>query len=174
MSGRDEVLDSVPAGPALVVATPGAEPVAAGGYGAVLLLDTWVLLGRLPDLRAAEEAARRWFAAAALARPAPAGGTVVMVADAGIPPVQALIRWNPAGFARRELAERRELGFPPAVRMAAVEGQPEAIAELLDGATLPAHTDILGPVPLDHRDPVAGSGCCCACHARRGPTWRRR
>ena len=85
VSGRDEVLDTVPAGPALVVATPGAEPVADGGYGAVLLLDTWVLLGR-PDLRAAEEAARRWFAAAALARPAPAGGTVVMVADAGIAP----------------------------------------------------------------------------------------
>jgi primosomal protein N' (replication factor Y) len=36
--------------PALVVATPGAEPVADGGYGAVLLLDTWALLGRA-DLR---------------------------------------------------------------------------------------------------------------------------
>ena len=145
----------MPAGPALVVATPGAEPVADGGYGAVLLLDTWVLLGR-PDLRAAEEAARRWFAAAALARSAPGGGTVVVVADAGVVPVQALIRWDPAGFAHRELAERRELGFPPAVRMAAVEGQPEAIAELLDGVTLPARTDVLGPVPLDFRDPDAG------------------
>ena len=40
--------------------------------------------------------------------------------------------------------------------MAAVEGQPEAIAELLDGATLPARTDVLGPVPLDYRDPDAG------------------
>ena len=154
-SGRDEILDSVPAGPALVVATPGAEPVADGGYGAVLLLDSWVLLGR-PDLRAAEEAARRWFAAAALAQPAPAGGTVVAVADAAVGPVQALIRWDPAGFARRELAERRELGFPPAVRMASVEGPPEAIAQLLDGAELPADTDILGPVPLDQREPDAG------------------
>jgi primosomal protein N' (replication factor Y) len=139
----------------LVVATPGAEPVADGGYGAVLLLDSWVLLGR-PDLRAAEEAARRWFAAAALARPAPVGGTVVAVADAAVGPVQALIRWDPAGFARRELAERRELGFPPAVRMASVEGPPEAIAQLLDSAELPADTDILGPVPLDQRDPDAG------------------
>ena len=42
-SGRDEVLTAVPAKPALVVCTPGAEPVAAGGYGAVLLLDTWAL-----------------------------------------------------------------------------------------------------------------------------------
>ncbi|MGZ6869224.1 MAG: primosome assembly protein PriA, partial [Frankiaceae bacterium] len=56
----------------------------------------------------------------------------------------------------RELAERRELGFPPAVRMASVEGPPEAIAQLLDGAELPADTDILGPVPLDQREPDAG------------------
>ena len=62
----------VPAGPALVISTPGAEPVAAGGYGAVLLLDGWAALGRA-ELRAGEEATRRWFAAAALARPAPEG-----------------------------------------------------------------------------------------------------
>src|SRR4029453_16506786 len=57
-----------PAPAALVVPPPGAEPVADGGYGAVLLLDTWALLTRA-DLRAGEEAARRWFAAAALAKP---------------------------------------------------------------------------------------------------------
>ena len=42
-----------------MVATPGAEPVAEGGYAAVVLLDTWMLLARA-DLRAAEEALRRW------------------------------------------------------------------------------------------------------------------
>ena len=105
----------------LVVATPGAEPVADGGYGAVLLLDTWALLTRA-DLRAGEEALRRWLAAAALARPAPAGGRVVVVADGALAAVQALLRWDPAWFAARELAERRELGFPPAVRMASVTG----------------------------------------------------
>ncbi len=40
-----------------------------GGYGAVLLLDTWALLTRA-DLRAGEETLRRWMAAAALALPA--------------------------------------------------------------------------------------------------------
>ena len=54
--------------PALVIATPGAEPRAAGGYAAALLLDGWALLGR-PSLRAAEEALRRWLNAAALVRP---------------------------------------------------------------------------------------------------------
>ncbi|WP_435206360.1 primosomal protein N' [Micromonospora sp. bgisy143] len=146
-SGREEVLTDVPGTAALVVATPGAEPVAAGGYGAVLLLDSWALLTRA-DLRAGEEALRRWLAAAALARPAPAG-RVVVVADGALAPVQALLRWDAAWFAGRELAERRELGFPPAVRMASVTGPAEAVADLLAAARLPADAEVLGPVPAD-------------------------
>ncbi|MEU5912145.1 primosomal protein N' [Micromonospora sp. NPDC047527] len=146
-SGREEVLTDVPGGAALVVATPGAEPVAEGGYGAVLLLDSWALLTRA-DLRAGEEALRRWMAAAALARPAPAG-RVVVVADGALAPVQALLRWDAAWFAGRELAERRELGFPPAVRMASVTGPAEAVADLLAAARLPGDAEVLGPVPAD-------------------------
>ena len=59
--------------PAVVVATPGAEPAAPGGYGAALLLDGWALLGR-QDLRAAEDTLRRWMAAAALVRTRGDGG----------------------------------------------------------------------------------------------------
>jgi primosomal protein N' (replication factor Y) len=146
-SGRDTVLSTVDAKPALVVATPGAEPVAVGGYGAVLLLDTWALLTRA-DLRAAEETLRRWLAAATLARPAAEGGRVVVVADGALATVQALLRWDPAGFAARELAERRELGFPPAARMASVTGPPAAVAELLSLAALPEGAVVLGPVPV--------------------------
>jgi primosomal protein N' (replication factor Y) len=146
-SGRDEILDHVPRAAAVVVATPGAEPVAEGGYGAVLLLDTWALLTRA-DLRAAEETMRRWLNAAALARPAPEG-RVIVVADGGLAPVQALLRWDPGWFAARELVERRELGFPPAVRMASVTGKAEAVAELLSAAKLPDGAELLGPVPAD-------------------------
>ena len=144
-SGRDAVLPRVGAEPALVISTPGAEPVADGGYGAVLLLDGWAALGRA-ELRAGEEATRRWFAAAALARPAPEG-RVVVVADRGLVPVQALVRWDPAGAAERELAERTALGFPPATRMASVEGPPAAVAELLAALPEGARADVLGPVP---------------------------
>ena len=147
-SGREEILGTVPAEAAVVVATPGAEPHAEGGYGAVLLLDTWALLTR-SDLRAAEETMRRWLNAAALARPAPRGGRVVVVADGSLATVQALIRWEPGWFAERELAERRELGFPPAARMASLTGKPEAVAELLAVARLPAGAEVLGPVPAD-------------------------
>ncbi|WP_250007807.1 primosomal protein N' [Actinoplanes sp. M2I2] len=147
-SGKDEILDTVPGDAAVVVATPGAEPVAAEGYGAVLLLDTWALLTR-SDLRAAEETMRRWLNAAALARPSRRGGKVVVVADGSLAPVQALIRWDPAWFALRELTERRELAFPPASRMASVTGRAEAVADFLHVARLPDDTELLGPVPAD-------------------------
>ncbi|MBW8480927.1 primosomal protein N' [Actinomadura parmotrematis] len=143
-SGRDGVLDRIAAGRALVVSTPGAEPVADGGYTAALLLDGWVLLGRA-DLRAGEETLRRWMNAAALVRP---GGAVVVGADAALPAVQALVRWDPVTYAERELAERREVGFPPAARMASLTASPAAIRELLEDARLPAGAEVLGPVPV--------------------------
>jgi primosomal protein N' (replication factor Y) len=149
-SGRDGVLASVPNEPALVVATPGAEPVAAGaGYAAALLLDGWALLGR-PDLRAAEEALRRWLAAAALVRPAAAGGRVLVLAESELAPVQALLRWDPAGAADRELADRQRLRFPPAVRLASLSGALAAVADLLaalPASGLPAAAQVLGPSP---------------------------
>ncbi|KAA0023700.1 primosomal protein N' [Antrihabitans cavernicola] len=156
-SSGTTVADTVKAGPRLVVATVGAEPVAAGGYGAALLLDGWALLGRA-DLRAAEEALRRWMTAAALVKPAGEGGQVVIVADPGLPTVQALVRWDPVGHAEAQLAERAEVRFPPAARVAAVDGSAAAIASLLDVAELPDGTELLGPVPLPDgaRTPFAG------------------
>ncbi|MFF3318332.1 primosomal protein N' [Streptomyces sp. NPDC003035] len=152
-SGRDHVLDTVPGRPALVVSTPGAEPVAEGGYAAALLLDGWAMLGR-PDLRAGEEALRRWIDAASLVRGQSEGGTVVVVAEPTLRPVQALVRWDPVGHAQRELAERAELGFPPVSRMAAVSGPPEAVESFLAAAELPGNAEVLGPVPL----PVVRAG----------------
>ncbi|MGI5292449.1 primosomal protein N' [Nonomuraea polychroma] len=144
-SGRDGVLASVPAARALVVATPGAEPVAEGGYAAAVLLDGWALLGRA-DLRAGEEAVRRWMNAAALLRPA---AELVVLADAALPAVQALLRWDPVTHAERELADRAELGFPPAVRMATLTGAASAVRQMLDEVRLPADAQVLGPVPVD-------------------------
>jgi primosomal protein N' (replication factor Y) len=149
-SAGDTVLAEIPAGPSVVIATPGAEPVAPGGYGAALLLDGWALLSR-PDLRAAEEALRRWMNAAALVAH---DGTVIVGADAAVPTVQALVRWDPAGHADRELADRRELSFPPISRMASLTGSPGDIADLLSLAEMPASAEELGAVPLP---PTRGS-----------------
>ena len=138
------VLPGVDASPQLVVATPGAEPLAEGGYTAGLLLDANVLSSR-PELGAGSEALRRWMRAAALVRPQ----HPVMVLGHGAPvPVQALVRWDPAGFAERELEERSELDFPPLVRMAAITGDASAVRALTRRLELPEEGVLLGPVPL--------------------------
>ena len=59
-SSGPDVVTAVPDDPAIVIATPGAEPRARGGYAAAVLLDGWALLAR-PSLRAGEEALRRWM-----------------------------------------------------------------------------------------------------------------
>lgn len=146
-SAGDSVVPEVAGRPAVVVATPGAEPRACGGYGAALLLDSWALLGR-QDLRAAEDTLRRWMAAAALVRGRGDGGVVTVVAEASIPTVQSLIRWDPVGHAEAELAARTEVGLPPSVHIAAVDGVAEAVAQLLEQVELPDGANLLGPVEL--------------------------
>ncbi|MEO6411842.1 MAG: primosomal protein N' [Pedococcus sp.] len=149
-SGAGAVLDRVADTPALVIATPGAEPVADGGYAACLLLDAWASLDR-PTLDAGEEALRRWLAAGALTRGSAAGGQLVLCGaptHTTLPVVEALVRWDPSWFAERELAERRELALPPTVAMAAVSGDRRAVEAALRLAHLPADVDQLGPLPV--------------------------
>jgi primosomal protein N' (replication factor Y) len=148
VSRPERTLPAVPAARALVLATPGVEPVARGGYAAAVLLDGDVLLSR-QDLRAGEDALRRWACAAALVRPAPDGGLVVVAGDPAAPAVQALVRADPAGHAERELAERTELRLPPGAAVASLTGPPDAVRGLLAATHLPPGTDVLGPVPLE-------------------------
>ncbi len=143
-SSGDRVLPTVGSEPAIVVATPGAEPVADGGYAAVVLLDTWILLGRA-DLRAAEEALRRWSHAAALVRP---GGRVLAVGDPGEPALQSLVRWDPAGFAAREADQRRAAHLPPASRLATITGEPGAVDDAVTLLAAPPGAEVLGPVAV--------------------------
>ncbi len=135
------VVDEVDATPRLVIATPGAEPVAEGGYRAVLLLDGGALSSR-PDLGAAGEALRQWSNAVALA--APSARTVLL---GGPDPVaaQGLVRWDQAGFARRELLERAELRLPPAWRVARLDGPVRGVESLLAQADADGF-EVLGPV----------------------------
>nr|WP_257906998.1 hypothetical protein [Janibacter limosus] len=154
-SGAGDVRVSVDAEPAIVVSTPGAEPVAEGGYAAVLLLDARASPDR-PDLRASEEAVRRWFAASGLARPRSDGGVVVLCgapSHVTIPAVEALVRWDPQWFAARELAERAELSLPPTTRSAEVQTDRKRIEAIEHGvrAVAPA-AQLLGPLPVPGSD----------------------
>ncbi|MFS0733102.1 primosomal protein N' [Microbacterium sp. 1P10UB] len=146
----------VDARPALVVATRGAEPLAVGGYRAVVLLDGDRML-MADDLRIGEACLRWWSNAAALAAP---GAPVHLVGVTG-GVARALATWTQPAYARAELADRAPLRMPPSVRVAAVEGTVAAVDTAL--ATLrtdvPALDDeaVLGPLtgPADTDGPAS-------------------
>lgn len=153
-ASADKPLTGVGDQPALVLATPGAAPPAAGGYAAAVLLDAELMLGR-PELRAGEEALRRWLAVAALVRPAADGGTVIAVADTGLREVQALLRLDPVGYAERELVDRSAAGFPPACKLLTLEGAPAAVAAAMSTLELTPQVQVLGPFELPTDEPLA-------------------
>src|SRR5690606_13943615 len=101
----------------------GAEPIAAGGYRAVLLLDGERMLAR-ESLRVGEDCLRWWANAIALA----AVGAPSVLVGVGGPLAGALATWQLADYARSELADRRRLRFPPAVRVATVTGDAASLA----------------------------------------------
>ncbi|MDQ1113657.1 primosomal protein N' (replication factor Y) [Microbacterium testaceum] len=117
----------VDAAPALVIATRGAEPLARGGYRAVILLDGDRMLQN-EALRIAEHCLRWWSNAAALAAP---GAPVHLVGVAG-PVARALATWTQPAYARAELLERLPLRMPPAVRVASVDGHARSVDVLLE------------------------------------------
>lgn len=147
-SAGDHVLAEVPDEPAVVVATPGAEPTTPHGYAAVVLLDSWLLLGRA-DLRATEEAFRRWANAAALVRAPGDGGRVLVVGEAAQPGIQALVRWDPGGLARREIDDRASAHLPPASRVATLTASLDDLETFAAALVLPPGAEVLGPVPVE-------------------------
>ncbi len=150
--GEHPVLD-VDERPALVIATRGAEPIARGGYRAVILLDGDRML-QAEDLRIGESCLRWWSNAAALASP---GAPVHLVGVTGSV-ARALATWTQPAYARAELADRAPLRMPPTVRVAALEGSRIAVETALTELrqAVPSLDDlaVLGPVdrPVDAGD----------------------
>lgn len=142
-------VEQVNSKPALVVATRGAEPIADGGYRAVVLLDGPRML-QAPDLRIGESCLRWWSNAAALAAP---GAPIHLVGVNGAV-AKALATWSQATHARSELESRAPLHMPPTTRVALVQGSVGAVASALAALTelaLPADA-VLGPVPVESDD----------------------
>ena len=135
--------------PSLVVATRGAEPLADGGYRAVVLLDGARML-QAPDLRIGESCLRWWSNAAALAAP---GAPVHLVGIQG-PVAVSLATWNHSGYARSELEARAPLHMPPTVRVAQLEGTSDSVRAAIEAVRalgVPSEA-VLGPVPLADDD----------------------
>jgi primosomal protein N' (replication factor Y) len=64
-----------------------------------------------------------------------------------LPAVEALVRWDPAWFADRELAERRHLSLPPTHRTALLTGSRAALEAAAAELHLPDSAAVLGPLP---------------------------
>jgi primosomal protein N' (replication factor Y) len=93
-------------------------------------------------LRASEEAVRRWFAAALLARPK---AHIVITADHALTAVQALVRWDAGWFATRELADRKATGLPPDSRAAVIKGQTNDLVAVIAEVESALNVRVLGP-----------------------------
>ena len=147
LSDGDHPRERVDARPALVVATRGAEPIAAGGYRAVVMLDAERLLG-LETLRAGEDCLRWWENAAALAAP---DGVCVMASGGG-PVVRAFVTGRTEEWLTTELMDRQALRYPPVVRVASLTGGKSEVERALRTLEGIRGVDHLGPAPFTPRD----------------------
>jgi primosomal protein N' (replication factor Y) len=120
------------------------------------VLDADVAL-HLPDFRAAERTFQLLMQVSGRSgRGRRAGEVFVQTLQPEHPAVAAAVRHDFAGFAERELAERREAGYPPYLRLASVrftgaeEAQVERAATMVGDRvrdSLPAGVELLGPAP---------------------------
>jgi primosomal protein N' (replication factor Y) len=101
--------DSVDTEPALVISTPGVEPVAENGYATVVILQVDRFLSSSAS-NGVESAYSSFFAASALIGD---DGVVALVHDDGAPITSALTTWNPATISKREIEQRISLQLPP-------------------------------------------------------------
>jgi len=138
------------------------EPLPPVGLVGIIQADSGL---HVPDFRAAERTYQHLVDAVAVARPAPAGGRVIL--QTMLPThhaVESILLDQPSRFYDQELAARRLLGYPPACRLAAlsVSGKElslidtaarrwrEALERASEGSCA---LTILGPVPGTGRRP---------------------
>lgn len=128
---------------ALVIATPGAEPYAEGGYSAVVILDANRALGK-DSLRSTEDAVRSW--ANAISHIA-ATGQAVLVGVNGMLATKFSL-WAMDEIASHELASRIELRYPPAVRLATIGAERKLLESLTPELSNIPGVEVLGPVSV--------------------------
>jgi primosomal protein N' (replication factor Y) (superfamily II helicase) len=151
ISSGDVIRESVDSKPALVLATPGAQPLAEPGYAAIVVLDAIRFFSHT-DINGQERARELLFETASLVSK---DGQVLLVLDDSHPVVAAISRWNVAPLLKRELAEREELQLPPSVLSAVIVTDQQTAPIILSGLKkaqsdnrLPSTTRIFGTTIL--------------------------
>ena len=154
-SAGEHIKTSISQKPVLVVATPGAEPVAPEGYAAVVLLDGNTMLAR-EGLDTPTDVFHRWSAAMALTKPHSDGGLCVVTADPS-PEVNILARLDIPGYFAAVYHQRQQPQLPPARRYATIDGSQVDVdaylehvqSQLKDQESQGTVLQLIGPSPLD-------------------------
>ena len=121
----DDELKIINAKPAIVVATPGIEPISPVGYSAIVLIDCAAQLSR-DSLRAPQDALRAWLNALAYLNPNGSAVAVGVTSEVS----RALTLGEVDRTVSELLREREELGFPPAKRIMSATGSYESVTNL--------------------------------------------
>ncbi|WP_018143085.1 primosomal protein N' family DNA-binding protein [Alloscardovia criceti] len=152
------VVEEIPDRPALVIATPGAEPVIRDkntgdlkGYQCVAIVDAWTsLYGSALDQRI--DTGMQWSEAAALCVPASQGGQVLILGEADAVVASALTLNDGRVLTHREVLDAQETGLPPVVSAALVWGEKDSVDKVIaavneDFQGMPAIQSVMGPLP---------------------------
>lgn len=154
LSAGDVIKERVESKPALVLSTPGAQPLVDGGYAAVVVLDATRFFSHT-DLNTQERARELLFETSSLIRKT---GKVLIVIDEAHPITSAIARWNVAPLLKREIADREELKLPPTVASAVIATDAVTAPQIVSGlrkaisdSRLPESARIYGPtvIPKD-------------------------
>jgi primosomal protein N' (replication factor Y) len=154
-STASQARESVSNEPALVISTPGVEPIAESGYSAVVILQVDRFLSSSAS-NGVERAYSNFFAAGALISQE---GTIALVSDDGVPIISALITWNPATISKREIEQRIDLQLPPisgAVLVLSDSSELSRLKSALESARneerAPESLRIYGPIERPNED----------------------
>ena len=141
----ENIVSHVDGAPKIVIATPGAEPVADAGFFAVVILDCDVALGR-DTLKAREDAVRSWANAVALCNAKASSALIGLKSDLG----GFLSTWRMVDYAKLELAQREALGFPPVTRMLSAVGLRAPVTKLSEQLGEVEGCRVLGLAPTEN------------------------
>jgi len=145
--------DSVSSEAALVISTPGVEPIAQGGYAAVVILQVDRFLSSSAS-NGVESAYSNFFAASALIGDV---GIIALVGDDGSAISSALTTWNPATISKREIEQRTSLKLPPITGAVIVLADSTELLRL-KSALESAREESRAPKSLRVYGPTAGEG----------------
>ncbi len=150
-SSGDRIFDRFHEPSGIVIATPGALPIATSGYSAIVVLECDRFFTQI-DMRAEERARELVFAAAGLLA---VQGQLLLVISRNHPVTSAVAAWKPSLITRKELSQKEEIGFPPFARALTIDVEnseatslSRALRSAQESRRLPKSTRILGPAEI--------------------------